>query len=249
MASLPDLGTLTGSDGGDAGLTPDGVRDAVTQYCEFEGYQRGTLRSSQSIVDMYRALIVRPDPLPRDELMQHFRSVDQNPNPDVGAYDELQARQWWTEVGKPHLAALPGIEETDDGWRFIGVDPAGFDDDYVRPLADLRDDPRVRAERSLDDLGVDRRSDAREAVLKLWDTLAAAESESISAAALDDAHRLVDLADHCETLADLPGVEREVIEPPSPEEHPIETYADVIEAREAVNREPDVEWTIRDAIV
>lgn len=233
--SLSDLIPVDGAEG--YGLSREGVREAVDRHCEFAGHN--TTKSLLSVRDLYHVLIVR-DQATADELLDYFRPYS-NHVPEQGHYAEIAAEQWWMDVGAPQLAQLPGVVVDDAVVRFEGVNPSDFDDEHVRPLEEIRNDPEVRVDLALDRLGVERGSDEREDILALLDALR--ESGSATSEDLDRAVHGVSFAEHADTLAKLPGVERTEEHPPAPEEIEIETYADVLDARETVEQDAVVRWS------
>lgn len=109
---------------------------------------------------------------------------------------------------------------------------------------DRRSDPETHVEAALDDLGIPRRSERREAILAFWRALR--ERGSAPADELDGAVRTASLAAVAGTLEDLPGVDREADQSPEPEEIDVETMADVIAGREALEAEPTETWRFDD---
>lgn len=56
-------------------------------------------------------------------------------------------------------------------------------------------------------------------------------------------HQLLELLDRLlDVLAELPGIEREVETPPDPDELTVETYADVLSARQEIDVPPTTVW-------
>lgn len=55
--------------------------------------------------------------------------------------------------------------------------------------------------------------------------------------------------DALDVLAELPGIEREIKQPPEPDEFEISTYQDVLDAQEAIEQSdgPEVVWKSADA--
>lgn len=126
--------------------------------------------------------------------------------------------------------------------EYAGVDPSddvlSMLDDDVRPLAEFRNDPRVRATVELGDR-FGPTSDEIDEVLDLWDTVAAAGETTSEEMSRD--YRL-NLDEFEGVLADLPGIEREVETPPDSEDIPIDTLADVFEARQRIDEPPPTVW-------
>lgn len=182
------------TDEDDVGLTDGGIQAVVDEYCEFEGNRQATTRSRLSVQDMYRYLLER-DVATATELQAHHRPTDGPPAPDAGRYPETHTREWWADVGRPSLRALPGVDEVDDPaarppvgreardaevWAFTGLDARardGLDPEHTAPLEELRGAPEVQAEHVLDGLGIPRRwtqrghTDRRGALLALYETI------------------------------------------------------------------------------
>ncbi|ADJ14834.1 hypothetical protein C497_05657 [Halalkalicoccus jeotgali B3] len=85
-------------------------------------------------------------------------------------------------------------------------------------------------EAGLDQKGVQRDSEERKRHLKAFEELRAGNF---------DPHRArIDL----DVFASLPTVNKVVDDPPEPEDIEIETYADVLEAEELLDKDPTVTW-------
>lgn len=231
------LSDILGSNDG-AGLTRSGVKAAVREHVDLEGHK--VTKSQLSIQDMYHVLIVRGR-VDKDDLLEHFRPYS-NHVPDQGHYGDLAADQWWDEVGAPALAGLPGVSVDQTAARFEGVDASRFEDEHVRPLEEIRSDPSVRAGIALDRLGVSRGSDERDELMRLFTALL--DAGSATSEELDTVSRTVSFTDHESTFRELPMVSRSVETPPELDEISIETYQDVLDAREAVEADPVVRWEI-----
>lgn len=242
------------------GLTQKGCQAAVSEYCEIEAYSEGRASSIVSLRDMYAHLIKRGR-CEKAELLQHFTPVDAHHIPENGRY--TRADDWWRDVGLPQLGGLPGVEvdgANDPGAeeviRFTGFPPearelAMFDDEHVVPLTELRD-VTDHATDVLEDLGVG--LDRRERILSLHPAPAEGFSKELTTeslvARLDedaaDVRRAGGPEDYFSKyirgpLAELPGVSVEQrTDPVDPAEFEIETYADVLDAREAVEEEEEV---------
>lgn len=230
--------------GTDVGLTFDGAQEAVRRHCAFDDMHREPrTKATISIQDMFRALIVAPDGRTTDELMVHFRPVDHAPAADLGRYNDLMSSDWWDDVGRPRLSDLPGVEQDGDRWRFVGLpDPGEFDKEHARPLDDLREDPHNRVAATLDDEGIQRRSDVRTAVTGLWERLLGSEQITEETLRSDRTLRSVDWGEVKPLLLTLPGVSRETERPPDPEAIDVETMADVLEGYAAIEQEPTDVW-------
>lgn len=238
------LGDVLSDRGSKMALTRKGVNEAISQYCEIEGYQKGTSKSRISLTNIVKHLMERGEASSED-LLEHFEPVPHTHNPSTGRYGSYHEDQWWADVGRPQLKAFPGVELIDENegrWQFVGVDPSTFDDEYLVPIEDLRSETTVQIRNGLRDIGVNPRSERHEALVKLCDHLS--YTESASTGELDRKLRRMDVsADDIEsTLEEIPGVQRHVNGPPDPSEIEVSTMADVIEGYDALDQETIVEW-------
>lgn len=251
------------------GLTQKGAYEAVSEYCEVEGHQNGRSKSLLSLRDIYHHLIKRGE-CEKEELLDHFRPVPHNHNSDVGRYTEMNANQWWSDVGRPQLRQLPGVEVESidkpgatERWRFTGIPPEVRDefdpDDHLIPLTELRG-LKEQAADALDDMGVS--GARRELLLSLYRSLANTTGGYTSAALAgmipEDTRGVSRIQtgtverrqrqffdEHLrDSLLELPGVTVETDEPPAPEEISIDTFADVLAAEEAVEQEERELWRV-----
>jgi hypothetical protein len=234
--------------GGEYGLTPgSGVQEAVSRHCEFGGYGGLSATHELAVQDMLRYLVGVGE-ADRDALLEFFRPIDAHPDPDAWRYSEWMGDQWWRDVGS-QLEEIPGVQPpADDGdtWRFVGVPADALDaEEHTRPLEDLRADPEFRVEIALNERGVgigkDVGSGVRDELLAAWEHLRAhgeASPDELERRAL----RRTSIDEIAEDLEALPNVERVEEHPPEPEDLEISTYADVLAAKEAVDRDVTVEW-------
>ena len=237
------LGSALSSSDSAMGLTETGVREAVYEHCDIQGHRRPVNESKGYLTSIVRHLIKHGESS-KDDLLAYFNmgyTYEGNADPSVGRYTTATKGRWWDDVAEPQLSRLPLVEQTGEGtWRFSGVNPEAFDDDHLVPLEEVRSRPRTKAEAVLDEQGVGVYSDRRDALLSAWDFLKStrrASRETLSNR-LDD----FDVEEISATLSELPGVSREVNEPPEPEEIEVETMADVLEGRELLEQDATVEW-------
>lgn len=231
---------LLSSSGGTHALTSQGIQDAMSEHCEFDGHRPAVSGQRASIRAMIDALQRHDGPLTRQDLEDYYSPVN-NGDPRKGRYGTHQYMQFWEDVATEQLAALPGTRETTDGFEFAGFDPADVDlaDSRIRPIDDLRDHPRTKARNAADRLA-EPGSDRHDRLMKLW-THVASEGETTSASIRSDVRR-VDIEHLADDLEALPHIEREFVEPPEPADLEIDTYADVLEAEQAVDAEPETRW-------
>lgn len=235
--SLTDL--VTGSDDG---FTKSGVTEAVDRHCSFDATLRGPrARSKKALERILMRLIVRGEST-TDGLLTYFPTDDIH-KPSQGRYGEHSGEQWFSEVAEPNLEALPCVEGSGDKWAFSGVDSSDYDDEHVRGLDDLRNDPLLEAEQVLDNMGATRGSVRYDGVLAFYNELV--EQETATTDVLDRVTHRTTVGEVEDTLLELPGVERETVGPTKPADIEIETYADVLEAEEQLSGEPTVEWHYR----
>lgn len=235
---------------GAVGLTGQGAADAVSRHFEPEGARSPRTRSLLSVQDMLRALVVADGGLDRDALLAHWREAEYH-DPDAGAYGRVGGREWFDDVGRPALLAVPGVVEVDGGTaadrlRFDGADPAALlgedvdeSDDRVRPLGDLRTGRKAAAERVLDARGLARHSDEYERVLSMHERVVSAgeiPTDELETTLIRE--EFDDLRDHLEAL---PGV-AVVADTPDPAEIQIETMADVLEAQDRLDAGATEVW-------
>lgn len=244
----------------DLGLTPKGAMAVIARHCDVIGSEKETAKNRLSLRDMFHHLIRRGE-CPAEELQTHFRPVEHHPDADRGRYTELMDSEWWADIGQPNLRALPGVsvEEAETStdpevWRFAGLlePPEDADAEDVVPLDDIRDDPALEAAAALDDLGIGV-GDRRDLLLDLFETIRNGDRTTSDLVAeiprdLDGVRRRRGderqfFGDKIRgPLSELPGVTVEKWEPRAPDEIPIETMADVLEAREELDREPREMW-------
>lgn len=228
---------------GGAGLTPSGVQAVAQEHIEIDAPRRPRTLGLHSVQDMYRSLIVSEGAHTRADLIPHFRPVQGGDyDPDRGRYSERMSRGWWDDVGRPNLAALPGVEDDGDALTFTGVDADEFDEDHTRPLDDLRADPVVQVEAALDERGLARQTEPRtaiEAVVAHLADVQEATPDVLSRQLRRSDHSLDDLASD---LGALPGVSRKTRTPPDPSEIEVETMADVLEGHERLAEGGAVVW-------
>lgn len=256
---------LLGSDS--VALTQGGAYDAVANHCEIEGTRKPQTRSRFSVRDAYCHLMAVGEASAAE--LQTFFRAGAGDSGDRGRYAEHQVSDWWEDVAAPNLRELPGtsVEEVDDAagqrsntWAFDGIsqsDALAFaDEEQVIGLGDLREVPTVQAENTLDELGVERRGiprqerdDDRAAVMRLYRRLLTGgglSREALIEAVPDTAVRAADPADRFasieEYLRELPGVGVEQTGPRDPDEIPIETMQDVLDAREELDTESAEMW-------
>ena len=233
--------------GDGVGLTTTGLQRAITAHCDLQGDREGRGAQRQSLRSMLGALVRQDTALDEHDLQRHFKPALQDAI-EQGHYSANKYGRFWDEVAHRQLPAVPGVETTEGGLRFVGADPTELDvdDEYTRPLDELRADPRNRAFNVLDNrLGP--HSDERENVLKLWDSIDGSKRIGESELERRQVFRVTD--DYLDVLADLPGIEREVEQPPQPEDFSIDTYADVLEAEKAIEQREGAEvvWRSTDA--
>lgn len=245
-------------------LPPRARQGAISERCSFDGHQEARSHQRSNVRAMYDALIRREGPLSERDLRDYFDPAGTGA-PEQGLYADVQFGRFWDDVGHRSLRVLPGIEASADGLRFVGVDPdpdpettgsgtgtgtgagdgtsinvASDDDADVRPLSAFRSDPRVVARNYLD-RSHGPHSDETSDLLTLWDMVA--EAGETTTAELERDYRTPDLDRYGAALAECPHIEREVSGPPEPDDVPIETYADVLAARERVEAPPETVWS------
>lgn len=250
------IGDLLPSVGGDElALTSSGIHEAVNRHVSIESPDideddgvkqsippEAKAKAKAAVRNVLEHLIVRGE-TDRDALIEaHF-----DPNPPMHRrqlrFSEWASDEWWQDVIEPALRELPCVEPADSdskAWRFKGVAASDYDDEHVVPLAELRSDPDVAVEATLDDRGVDRDSLQREAVRSCWRHLQA--NETATSADLDETLHQKSIDGIADDLAALPGVEREVESLPDPEEIAVETMADVLEGYERLESDPVEVW-------
>lgn len=236
--------TYSGDNDGDVGLTTTGVRRAVASHCELQGDREGVGPQRQSLRSMLGALVRQDGPLSEYDLQAYFKPARQDAV-DQGHYIGHKYSRFWNEVGRPQLLAVPGVEETDGGLHFVGADPSAFDVDteHIRPLDELRADPRTKALTVLDDR-FGSHSAERENIMKLYDAITGAQQ--VGESELERKHVFTVSSDDLDVLDDLPGIEREVRHPPEPKDIPIETYQDVLDAEQAVDQTAETVWRAKE---
>lgn len=215
-------------------------QNIIHEHTDLEGHREGVSRQTTSIRRMYGALIRREGELTRDDLEDYYQPHHTH-NVTSGYYGEANYAEFYENVVREQLPNLPGVTRSGDSYEFAGIDPDAdtVDEEHVRPLSELREDPRTGARNAIEDAhGPD--TDASEDLLDLWDHVADAGETATEDMA--SARRLPDLEEYADELADLPHIERERIGPPVPEEIEIETYADVLEAEERVGAGSVTEW-------
>lgn len=226
--------------GSDDGLTASGVSEAINRHCSFDYPVRTTnARHKKALDRILMRLIVRGEST-TDDLLTYFPADDIS-RPDQGRFAQHSGEQWFDDVAKPKLKALPCVTNDGDKWGFSGVDSGEYDDEHVRELDDLRDDPLLEAEQVLDDLGATRGSVKYDGALAFYSALV--DQGSATTDELNSVTHRTTVGELEETLLGFPGVERETTGPAEPEDIEIETYADVLEAEEQLSGEPTVEWT------
>ncbi|MDG5821847.1 hypothetical protein [Natronococcus sp. A-GB7] len=226
--------------GSDDGLSASGVSEAINRHCSFDYPVRTTnARHKKALERILQRLIVRGESS-TDELLVYFAEDDIH-KPSQGRYGEHSGEQWFDDVAKPNLEALPCVTNDGDKWGFSGVDSSNYDEEHTEPLDDLRDDSLLEAEQTLDDRGATRGSVRYDGVLAFYSELV--EQETATTDVLDRVTHRTTVGEVEDTLLKLPGVERETVGPAEPEDIAIETYADVLEAEEQLSGEPTVEWT------
>lgn len=247
----------------DLGLTQQGAMATIVRHCDVIKSEQETTKTRLSLRDMYHHLIRRGE-CTAEELQAFFRPVAHHPDADAGRYSELMDREWWEDIGRPNLRALPGVsvgeaqESTDpEVWQFAGLlePPEDVDEDHVIQLDDLRDEPELEAAAVLDDLDVSI-GDRRDLLLELFGILVE-HGEAETADLVDEIPRDMDgVRRHRgdereyfdgtlrEPLSELPGVSVERWAPRDPAEIQIDTYADVLEAREELDSDPTETWRV-----
>lgn len=234
---------LLSSSGGTHAPTSQGIQDALKEHCSFEGHRPATSAQRASIRDMYDALARHESVLDQQALEPYFVPIENNPDPKNGRYSTYDYNRFFDEVARPQLRNLPGVTEKADGWAFVGLSPDEVDlgDSRLRAVDDLREHPRTEAENAIDRVAGPG-SDKHNNLLALWDTIG--EAGEITAGELREkqALRRIDIEHLADDLADIPHIERRVEEPPEPEDIEISTYADVLEARGAVDAETKTIW-------
>lgn len=220
--------------GGYAGLTEQGCRTAVSQYCEVEGDREGVGAQRQSLRAMLAALVRKDGPVEPNQLEDYYQPAKQDV-PDRGHYGGHRFPQFYQEAAEPELLKIPGVEQAGNGLRFAGVETKEIEVDAseTRPLDTIRSDPRTHAQNEIAEL-VGFHSERYEALLGPWEYVA--QSGRITDEQLRQVQRYELTEQRASVLASLPAIERREESPPSPEE--IETYADVLEAREATQHGP-----------
>lgn len=223
-------------DGGYAGLTEQGCRTAVSEYCEVEGDREGVGAQRQSLRAMLAALVRKGGPVEPNELEDYYQPAKQDV-PDRGHYGGHRFPQFYEDVARPQLLAVPGVEERGGGLQFVGVETKeiGVDASDTRPLDTIRSDPRTHAQNEIAEL-VGFHSERYEALLGLWEYIA--QSGRITDEQLRQVQRYELTEQRASVLASLPAIERREESPPSPEEIEIDTYQDVLDAREATQHGP-----------
>ena len=227
-------------------LTDRGIQQVIPGPDDLPGYHNAARKTAASLRAMY-SMLQRQGEATGNDLLDAFVPIETTAQPRKHAHNN--ARAWWADVGAEQFAALEGIEAPDDPqalgaeWRFTGVDPADFDDEVLVDLDELQEDPVTRAERRLDELDAPPGSEHREAVIELFTHLVAGGEQT--SADLERSYRgygvpFVEIED---LLASLGDVEREQRTPPDPASISIETYQDVLDAKAAVERDPETVWS------
>lgn len=242
------LRDLVGRDSSARGLTPDGVSAIIREHRTFDRPSEEPVERTQRMLEgIVEYLQVRDEPH-RRELVQLFFEPDTTHAPKQLRYVAGTGDEWFADVAAPQLRVLPCVEAVDDGdsWRFdpSGVDPDShaLDDEHVAPIEEVGADPELQTRAALAEQGIERGSDEREALLELVDRLREMDEE-VTTDELDGVVGTgLDVEAVADDLAALPGVERTVDEPPAPEDITVETMADVIEGREALEAETTETW-------
>lgn len=158
---------------------------------------------------------------------------------------------------------LPGVESTDDGLRFNGIDPEDADDldlvldlsndELTVPLSALRNDPTTRARNALDQR-VDPGSDEHRIVMSLFETIRMAGRDGIEPEKLarrtsgvrspGAAGNTPTLDELTGTLSALPGVRKEQVNvnPEDIQLDDLDTLADLDAARSRIEATPTTVW-------
>lgn len=220
------------------GLAPTALRAHITEHVDVDApLPELRVEQRRRIADVVEYLAFRGETR-RDDLVELFFRPDDVQKPAQGRY--VNGGRWFRELVAPELAALECVDVVDpeatiSSWRFTGIDPDAVDDDAdPATLDELRATPEYRARGVLDERGVPRRTDERDAVMGLWrrvrgrGEVMADDLGSVQGTGLG----VDDVADD---LAALPGVER-TVDDPDPADLPVETMADVIEGRERLER-------------
>lgn len=239
MASARSSGS--DPDGEPLAVSADARRDVIEQVIDLpEGREPRSLQT-RTLLAIYGALIRRRDELSKRLIRPYFIGASTTATKQ-GFYSSFS--RWWAERGEQDVLDLPGVEKRDGCFAFTGVVdpsddlPADVDtEDATRPLEAFRADPRVKAHVEL----VDRygpHAEAVEDVLALWDVVATAGSTTSEEITRDPT---LDLSGYADALADLPGIER-TVDVTDPEEITVETYADVLNARQEIDAPPTVRW-------
>lgn len=207
---------------------------------------------------MYRALIRRDETLTQMDLRPFFISAETE-SADQRLFASF--RKWWSEIGRTQLAELPGVRSVDGGLRFVGIDPANAedmdlvldlgDDELVRPLEDIRNDPSVRARIAAEDLHGPEPDDV-ERLMDLFSHVCTAgriSSEELArrsgtVRSPNAASTLPDLSEFERDLERLPGIRRarEDTRPEDVQLSELETPADLDTARERIEANSTVVW-------
>lgn len=246
--SLADL--LGGGATETTALAPTALRDEVRERVSVDAPLPGVrAQQRKRIADVVEYLELRGETR-RDDLVAMFFEGDGVQAPDQARY--VDGRRWFRDLAAPALEGLPFVDVVDpeatvSTWRFTGADPDALliadrhvDDDAIGTLAEIRAAPEYRVRGVLDELGIARRSDEREAIRTRWDRLRArgeATADELDLADPDDRDDDSVAAD----LIELPGVTRTVDEP-DPEEIAVDTLADVIEGRERLEAGAIERW-------
>lgn len=156
-------------DGADDPTVPADGFDAVKDHLDLDGSPPGTTRSLITIGHCYDYLAKYGEATEND-LRRTYTPFD-GAQEKHGRYDSRRA--WWSSVGRPALLSLPGVEESDGGLRFTGVDPSEVGE--TCPASDLEVSAEVRAEHVIIETEfrqhgawIDRQ---RHALLETWGTL------------------------------------------------------------------------------
>lgn len=243
--SLADL--LGGGATETTALAPPALRDEVRERVSVDAPLPGVrARQRKRIADVVEHLELRGETR-RDELVAMFFGGDDVQAPEQARY--VDGSRWFRDLAAPQLEQLPFVDVVDpeatvSTWRFIGDhDPDALliadrhvDDDAIGTLAEIRATPALRVRGILDERGIARRSDEREAIRKRWERLQArgeAPADELDLAGADQ--------DVAAVLEQLPGVTRTVDEP-DPEAIPVDTLADVLEGRERLEAGAIERW-------